>query len=217
MSTSEGPTENFTVRLSGSDNQGRALTYKVEFRELSRRASGSTRGWKAIPSSRYAGANRFTFHGTRGRTYQFRVRAVDSAGNRSQPAYCVTVVPLDERSGTISFQGPWGSVSQGKAFKRRFMVADDRVARMRASFHGGDVKLIGPTGPAGGKALVKVGKKSKVVSFYSPRGRDRVVLFSASLPVGRHSLELRPIRRKAQAARGYKVAIDAIAVENARR
>jgi hypothetical protein len=205
------------VKFTGSDLQGRRLDFSVQFRELSRRAGAGASGWKTIPRSRFAGSNKLTFHGTRGRTYQFRVRSVNSTGTTSRPALCRTVVPLDDQSPAIKYSGPWGSVSQGRAFKRHFKVADDRQASLRATFVGGDVKLIGPTGPAGGKALVKVGKKSKVVSFYSARGHDRVVLFSANLSVGHHVLEMHPVRRKSTAARGYKVAVDALAVANARR
>jgi hypothetical protein len=123
-------------------------------------------------------------------------------------AETTTVVPLDDARGTraIRYRGAWSRVRSRAAFGGRLSRSSRRGDELRLRFRGGRVDLVGRRSRRGGRALVILDGRRRVVSFRSRRTEPRAVV--ASLPVrGRGAHELRLV----SLGRG-RVEIDAIGV-----
>ena len=119
--------------------------------------------------------------GRPGATYKLRGRAFDVQGPAGPYAYGRTTVPFDDSRGERipSFGGgKWSRAKGREAFLGGVSAATQRGATMRIRVRGSRVYLIARRGPKGGKALLRVGGRKRVVRFYRRKEIDRVVVGS---------------------------------------
>jgi hypothetical protein len=148
------------------------------------------------------------FRGFYGRTYRLRARAIDHRGVPGPWEEATTVVPLDDARGTraIRYRGAWSRLRSRAAFGGRLSRSTRRGDELRLRFRGRRVDLVGRRSPRGGRALLMLDGRRRVVTFRASRSEARAVI--ASLPVrGRGAHELRLV-----SLGGGRVEIDAIGV-----
>jgi hypothetical protein len=115
-----------------------------------------------------------------GRTYLLRARAVDKAGQAGPWDNERTITPLDDgrRIGARSAAG-WSRTRARRAYGRRLSRSSLRGVRLGVRFRGDRVYLVGRKTRRGGRALVILNRKRRVVSFYSRKTRNRRVVWKA--------------------------------------
>jgi hypothetical protein len=158
------------------------------------------RRWRALP----VGAR--SFRGRSGRTYRLRARLFDGRGVPGDVASAITVVPLDDRR----IAGPrprrlWRRVRSRQAYGRGLSRSTRRGATLGFRFRGDRLYLVGRRSRRGGKALVVLNGRRRVVSFRSRQTRNRAVI--AQLRARRRGVN----RLRLVVLRG-RVEIDAIGV-----
>ncbi|MBA3305903.1 MAG: hypothetical protein H0U25_08265 [Thermoleophilaceae bacterium] len=101
-----------------------------------------------------------------------------------------------------------------RAYAGRLSRSSRRGARLGFRFSGDRLFIVGRTGRRGGRALVRLNGRRRVVSFYSRRTRNRKVV--AILRAKRRGLNRVQIvnlgRKGSRRARGTRVEIDALGV-----
>jgi glycerophosphoryl diester phosphodiesterase len=173
----------FAVRWRGTDRGSGIARYRLEAR---RNANVATR-WRTIA---HTNRTRAAFRGRAGATYLFRLRAGDRFGNLSAYGYGVTVVPRDDRAGSLRLSRGWLRVPSRGAYRRTLTRAPVAGARARLRFRGSRVALIARRSPRGGRLLVRLDGRRRVISLRG-RPRQRLVVFrSPRLRPTRHVLAL---------------------------
>ena len=149
-----------------------------------------------------------------GRTYTLRARALDRAGRPGPWDNEVTITPFDDgRRIGVRSAGGWTRKRARRAYGRRLSRASRRRVAFRFRFRGDRVYLVGRKSRFGGKALVRLNRRRKVINFYSRRTRNRRVVWKARAK-RRGVNRLRVValgRRGSRRARGARVEIDGIA------
>ena len=192
----------FFVHWRGTDAGTGVASYRLQVRRLGRRTASYHTIGRALTG------NRIRFRGTPGRTYQFRIRAVDRAGNLSPYTTSTTVMPVNETAG--SYRG-FRSLRRPNAYLGTFRRARQRGASMQWDYRGGTFYLVGLKSQRGGKARVTIDGRSRVIDTYASRTRQRAVLFSQEVQrTRRHRVTVRVLHRKRRASKGFYVQIDAL-------
>jgi hypothetical protein len=144
--------------------------------------------------------------GQEGETYEFRVRAIDRAGNSSAWVSQTTSVPFDNLSNRLRLSARgWTTLRRQGAFKRSVSRATRAGASATTRFTGTQATIVTRTLRNGGRVRVTVDGESKVVSLKG-KGRFRQKLVaSKALAPGEHTLSVTSLGRA-------PVEIDAIAV-----
>ena len=121
-------------------------------------------------------------------TYQFRVRAVDAAGNWSPWVAAVStsrVHPYDDRSTRLSHSGTWSRAANSSAYKSTLIGARTAGAKIGMTFTGHAVAIVTPISPHLGKAKVWVdGVYVGTVNLKASTAASRRVLFARYFPAG---------------------------------
>jgi hypothetical protein len=186
------------------DTKGSGVaTYDVDVRDLSG-AAASQSDWRSL--ARRITASSVRFRGGPGHGYEFRVAAVDRAGNRSAYATARVLVPIDERDKAVRLSRGWREVVRKDSWGKRMARTARRGQTMRVRFRGRSAALIGRRLRHGGRVRVSVDGRSTVRRL---RGRDsasRILIGTRALKPGNHVLRLRTLG-------GGPVAIDAIGIE----
>ena len=147
------------------------------------------------------------------KTYRFRVRAQDKAGNWSPwkegPPF--TVVVRQEDHSSITYAGTWTRIAASDAsggFRKYASAFGDKAT---FSFTGRNVAWVAPKGSGHGIAEVWVdGVKATTVDLYSPTEQPRTLVFSKSwASSGAHTVEVRVLGTKNAASTGKRVSVDA--------
>src|SRR3954469_18689083 len=178
-------------------------TYDVDVRRLGGAAT-SQADWR--PLARHIAPPSLRFHGGPGRAYEFRVAAVDRAGNRSPYATAQVFVPIDERDKAVKLSRGWREVVRTGSWGKRMARTARKGQTVRLRFRGRGAALIGRRLRHGGRVRMTVDGWTTVRRL---RGRDapsRILIGSRTLKPGNHVLRLRTLG-------GGPVAIDAIGVE----
>jgi hypothetical protein len=185
--------------------------YELEVRNL------RGRKWRRLTSSLIAA--RYRFRGRLGANYRFRARAVTRVGGRGPWAYDRTIVPLDDlrRPNRPTYQGRWRRPRSRAAWMGRFSRSRRRGQSLRQRFRARRVYLIGRKSPKGGKAVVILNGRRRVVSFYAKRPRNRRVIVSMRARRRIDRLRVVNLGRRSKRSRGRRVEIDAIGVLRPRR
>jgi dienelactone hydrolase len=192
----------FPVRWSGADVGSGVARFRVQVRRVGGRRAGR---WRTLAGTAATARTSARFRGAYGRTYAFRVRAVDRAGNAGRWRAASTVVPGSERLRGARYRGPWRRVRARGAFGGRLLTCASRSCALRLTWRGRDLAIIGPRSRGGGRPLVTVDGHARRVSFRARRAAQRRVIFSRRLANRRHELRLRVLG-------GGRVWIDALAI-----
>ena len=188
----------FSVSWEGRDVGGSGITsYDADVR-------AGDGAWR--PLVRGTALTRARFRGAQGRSYEFRVSAVDRAGNRSRVAADSVAVPLDDRDRAfVGRSRGWERLERRAAWGRFVRRSTRPGAGMRVRVEGSRVALIGRRLRRGGRARFTLAGRSKVLSLRGrPRFRD-VLYLSAPVRRGTHMVRLKTLGRA-------PVEIDAVAV-----
>lgn len=186
----------------GPDGSGVA-SYDVDVRRTADAKAAAT-DWR--PLARRIREPRRLFHSDAGRGYEFRVAAVDRAGNRSAYATTSVLVPIDERDRRfVRLSRGWKEVPRDGAWGKLMARADRAGRTMTVRFRGRRAVLIGRRIRNGGRVRVSVDGRSSVRRLRGRDGRSRIMLGTRPLRPGVHVLRLRTLG-------GGPVAIDAIGV-----
>ncbi len=114
---------------------------------------------------------------------------------------------------SLDYTGRWGVSVDVKDRSGGVHVASEAGASVDIPFTGNQVRVIGRTGPTGGRADVYLDgeKQLAIVDAHSPRTMHRQVLYSASgLAQGPHTLRLAATGEGNPLSLGADVAIDAV-------
>ena len=179
--------------------------------ELDVRAPGKEAYTRLRGSGSGAGVGRL--NGKPGSTYSLRARAFDRRGPAGPYSYATTRVPYDDAHGERrpSFTHGWSRAKGREAFLGGIRSASKRGERMRIKVRAGRVYLIGRRGPKGGRALLRVGRRKRTVSFYARKTIDRVVIASlAANPKRTSRVELRVLGQRSSKNGGRAAYVDAI-------
>lgn len=160
ISTNVSKTKKFKVKWSAADPAPSAgiASYDIKYKIG---AKGAWKSWKSGTSK-----TKSTFKGSPGRTYYYKVRAKDRAGNKgSWSAISKTIVPFDQNS-LISKRSGFNLVYKKKTSK--FYLGTIRYSTHRGDkitykVKGKSLTLIATKGPNRSRAVVKVdGKVHKI-------------------------------------------------------
>lgn len=199
LATGNSTSRTFTVEWEGSDGAGSGVAaYDLDVRVL------GTKDWR--PVVRRTDLTEARFGGQFRQGYEFRVTAIDRAGNRETSVGGPVSVPIDDRARKlIQFERGWKRLKRDGAYGGFVRRSTRPGQRVTATVDGGQrVALIGRKLRRGGKLRVIVGGQNKLVRLRgTPRFRD-VLWVSKPLPPGRHTLRLRSGRNPSE--------IDAVAV-----
>jgi len=196
-----------TVEISwqGDDGIGSGISgYDVDARETGAAASTAASGWTSLLRGTKKVSTRF--RGRSGRRYEFRVTAIDRAGNRRSATGNDLLIPVDDRDRSlISFSRGWKRLERKGAWGRFVVRSTRRGASARLRFRGRRLALIGRRLPKGGKLRVTIDGGSRTVSLRGVARHRRVLFTSKGLRSGLHRVRL-------VAVGGGPVELDAVAV-----
>jgi hypothetical protein len=132
-----------------------------------------------------------------GVSYRFRVRAIDAAGNQSAWAEAAgtTVSAVDDRSSAVVLSGTTSRAATPNTWHTTETLAKSPSARLKMTFTGRWIAVVGPLNKYRGKADVYVdGLFIKTLDMYRVVTTSRRLAFTrAFLTSGQHTIELRPL------------------------
>jgi lysozyme len=135
---------------------------------------------------------------------------VDRSGN-PVPTTILPLAPVtevDRESAAVAYA--WRTVSSGRAFGGAYAFERAEGATATFAFRGRSVTWFTATGPAQGKAVVRVdGQHVGTVDLYAPTARFRVAQTFGGLAHGSHSITVRVLGRASPAASDTQVVVDA--------
>jgi len=197
-----------TVELSwqGDDGTGSGVAaYDVDARETGAAASSAASPWRSLLRATKKVSTRF--RGASGRRYEFRVTAIDRAGNRRSATGRDLLIPVDDRDRSlIRFSRGWKRLQRQGAWGRFVVRSTRRGASARLRFRGRRLALIGRRLPQGGKLRVTIDGGSRTIRLRGVARHRRVLFTSKRLGSGLHRVRL-------VAAGGGPVELDAVAVQ----
>ncbi|HEX6678397.1 MAG TPA: Ig-like domain-containing protein [Actinomycetes bacterium] len=197
------------MRWTSSDGSGTG----VQRHDVQASTDGVT--WTAMPS--YGSNTAQVYQLASGRTYRFRVRAWDWAGNVSPWAYGPSfVVSLAQETSTAwRWSAGWARVASGGASAGYVELTGTRGAAGRLTFRGRSVGLYGPRTPSLGLSGIYLdGVRVATVNQWSSAAAARETLYvrnGLSLATT-HVLEVRSLGTPGHDGGGTRVAIDAASV-----
>ncbi|MDP9409832.1 MAG: fibronectin type III domain-containing protein, partial [Actinomycetota bacterium] len=210
-STLGDPTVPVRLRWSATDHPGGS---SIASYQLQRSTNGSPYATVSLPSAK-ATAVTPSLHP--GKTYRFRVRALDETGNRSAWSYGprFRVDASQERDGAVSYAGAWKPERLASAYGGAVKYATESGAWARLAFRGGSIAWVAPKGPNRGRAEVRLdGRKVATVDLYSQSVQARRTVFARNglNPSVTHVLEVKALGTKRAASSGTRVEVDALVV-----
>ncbi len=161
-----------TVSWSGSDTESGVARYDLE-----QRIDGGA--WDDVALAR-ADSTQAGVGVRNDRTYRFRVRAKDSAGNWSDysAGSAFTTAILQARRTTLS-GGTWHSSQDPTASGGATQYAKTSGAKASVTFTGRGVAIIAPQGPRKGTARILIdGQDAGVIDLSAPEKRAQRIVFS---------------------------------------
>jgi hypothetical protein len=193
------------MRLSWQGDDGAAGSGVRRYR-LDRRRVGSQSGvWHQVAVD----TTKTVAHvpAPEGSSFEFRVQAIDRAGNFSRYATATSTMPIDNLTGRIRFsREDWTTLRRQGAFKRSVSRAPAAGASAVLRFEGTGATVVTRELRRGGRVRISVDGDSRVVDL---RGRTRFrrkLIGSGTLAAGEHTLRIVSLG-------GGPVEIDAVAVQ----
>lgn len=179
------------IRLSwqGDDGDGSGIRrYNVERRRVDRPDSP----WRRVLTDTRRTEVRLPARD--GTASEFRVQAIDRAGNASGWATAASLMPIDNLDGRIRFsKRGWATLKRHGAFKRSVNRSRGRGASARLRFGGTAALIVTRDLPRGGWLRIAVDGESRLVRLRG-RGRFRQRLVrTGKLEPGTHVLRVRSV------------------------
>ena len=197
---------------SATDEDGSIASYQLQ------RSSNGGSSWTNV-SLASATSTTKTLQLSPGGTYQFRVRATDSAGNSSDWALgtAFLVDAQQENSDAIVQTGSWTQQALTSAYGGGVEYAKAKGSAAQFTFTGHDVAWVTTKAPDRGKATVSVdGVVVKTVDLYASTAQFKKMVFSQSnldpTPAVSHTIEVQVLGTKNSSSSDTRVDIDAFAV-----
>ena len=168
-------------------------TVGVKRYDLQSRADGGS--WTPLSLSTSTSTARWVVLAP-GHRYDFRVRAVDTAGRAgSWAATGPTRVGITADSSTgVTYRGTWGTASYATYLGTRAHWTRMAGATATYRFSGSSVSVIGPRGPGRGRSAVYVdGKYRGTIDQLASSFAPRRVLYAANLAAGTHTIVIKAL------------------------
>jgi hypothetical protein len=187
VSTNVSKGKTFKVSWQGSPAGSSIASYRVQ-RKIG--AGGTWVDWKSKTTDKSA-----IFPGKIGKTYYFRVRANDQAGNLSAwSTVKTTIVPHDNDTLIVERNGFGGVISKASSsyYLGTVRYATKRDAGITYELTGRSVALIGTKAPDRGRAHIYIdGEYVETVDAYASSIRYRRILYSRTWnESGKHTLRV---------------------------
>ena len=206
LGTSTIPTK---LSWSATDDQGSIASYELQ--------SSKDGGSFTKVSLSSATATTKTLQLSPGSTYQYRVRATDSAGNTSDwatgPAFLVDA--QQENSDAIVHTGSWTQQILSSAYGGSLEYSKIKGSTAQFTFTGRNVAWVSSKGPDRGKATVSVdGVVVGTIDLYASTANERRIVFSKSDldPMYSHTITVQVLGTKRSASSDTRVDVDAFVV-----
>jgi hypothetical protein len=168
------------------------LSSAIKGYQLETSIDGGPWGSTATYAANLRGTSRFLLHN---RSYRFRLRAVDAAGNWSAWVETEGANLRLYQEGSATFGAGWAraSISSASGGSTRYATGSGRLARFTVV--GRAIALIAPRSSSRGSARIYVdGVYAGAVSLYRRTGQSRVIVFNHRFPTtGSHRIEVRLI------------------------
>ncbi len=162
--------------------------------ELQLRTDGGSYTAVSLPS---ATSTSIVRHLAPSHAYQFRVRALDGAGNWSAWSYgsAFALTAVHEAASSIAYSGTWTRQASSTAYGGYVKYATAAGASAKFTFTGRQVAWVAPRSATRGQAKVYVdGVYVTTVDLYTASGEPRRIVFSRSWSTsGTHTLEIRVV------------------------
>ena len=198
------------VSWSGADAGSGVVRYDLE-----RSINGGT-AWTAVTLPSATATTITQSLAPNANQYQYRVRAVDAAGNVGTFATGTTfqMTPVQDSSASIVYTGTWTAQAPANAYGGSTRSATAAGARASLTFTGTDVLVIAPRGSGRGIAEIWVdGVFAQTVDLFSTTAEFRRVVFARTgLAAGTHTVEFRATGTRRTGATSTRVDIDAFIV-----
>ncbi|WP_027364766.1 right-handed parallel beta-helix repeat-containing protein [Desulfotruncus alcoholivorax] len=197
----------FTVKWAGYNESGVVEGFNVQVKEGS---GGTWQNWLTDTKETES-----KFLGVNGHTYYFRVRAKDDLGNWGKWSdTMVTIVPLDDQSPLIKYEGNWDVTDFEGAFLNTLHYSITPGAVVSFRFASREIAWISTIGPDRGQALVYIDDKFQAtVDLYNQVFQSRKPVFTTSLDANPHTIRIEVAQTKNEHSKGYRVDIDGIAIK----
>ena len=156
-------------------------------------------------------------HGRPGNVNQFRVRAIDPAGNASAWAAGAKfrATHLQETAAGSVYAGTWKAAKVAGASGGTLKYATTAPASVKRSVNGKSVAIVSGIGPDRGKARISVdGAIVATVDLYAAAAKLHQVVSVVNLTPGAHTVEVKVLGTKNAASTGTRVDFDAFVVLN---
>jgi hypothetical protein len=207
LASERGRSRTLLVSWQADDAAGAGVShYAVDVRQVGNglRASQAEPGeWTPIVErTTLTGVH---FRGKSGRSYQFRITAVDRAANRASVETDPLLLPVDDRDrGLWRLSRGWKRIRNEQAWGRTVVRARREGATATFRFHGRRVSLVGRKLRNGGRLRATLDGRATMVRLRGRSGPRSLVWTSRTLRDRRHVLRLRSLG-------GGPVELDAVA------
>jgi hypothetical protein len=193
------------IRLSWQGDDG-ANGSGVRRYRLDHRRIGSTSGvWHRVAVDTTNTVARVPAR--EGSSFEFRVQAIDRAGNFSQYATATSAMPFDNLTARLRFsKRGWKTLRRHGAFKRSVSRATKRGARAALRFEGTGATIVTRKLRRGGRVRITVDGDSRVVRLKGRTRFRRTLIDTGTLAAGPHALRIVSLGKA-------PVEIDAIAIK----
>lgn len=190
VSTATSRDSTYLVRWRPTKPLPVGSTFDVQAREV--RVSSRKRTFSTARTLVSGSSSRSTrVKSAAGRTTEYRVRVRRGGSVSPWSSWSSTVVPFDDRSTHLSWDGRWTSSTVRDAYRGTVRRTSTNGSVKVSGQYARSIYVIGGRGPQGGSARVYVdGRLRKTVSTYSTKTRNRQILASVTVPWGRHSIKV---------------------------
>ncbi|OPX84743.1 MAG: hypothetical protein A4E53_03800 [Pelotomaculum sp. PtaB.Bin104] len=197
----------FNVIWEGLIEEGEVAGFHVQYKDG---AGGSWQDWLLETTAREG-----VYWGVSGHTFYFRVRAKDDLGNWGNwSGECYTVVPTDDQSPLIKYEGDWDLTNSGESYLNTINHSASPGAAASFRFTGTEVAWISTLGPDRGQGLVYIDDVLQdTVDLYFERYQYRRPVFFTSLDGKPHTIRIVVADTKNLHSSGFQVDVDGIAVK----
>lgn len=197
----------FHVKWAGFMEGGEVARFNVQYKDG---IGGTWQNWLAATEK-----DEGEFWGASGHTYYFRVRARDDLGNWGNWSdYRCTVVPTDDQSPLIKYEGDWDLINSEEAYLNTLHHSACPNSAASFRFTGTEIAWISTRGPDRGQAMVYIDNVLHTeVDLYCADNEFRRPVFSACLDGGTHIIRVEVSGTNNRLSKGCRVDIDGFAVK----